>query len=145
VSVRAWITDAPIDVAAVLDEVGSPSDGAVLLFLGMVREQNEGRAVSGLRYDAYVAMAEQVLSEIATEAAQRLGTERMAAVHRIGELAVGEVSVALAVSAPHREQVFAAGRYLIEEIKRRLPVWKREHYVAGEPEWLAGVVPPGYE
>lgn len=141
---RAWLTDAPIAVADVLGAVGSPADGAVLLFLGTVRERNEGRAVSGMRYDAYVAMAEQVLSAIATEAAAQLGTDRVAVVHRIGELAIGEVSVALAVSAPHREQVFVAGRYVIEEVKRRLPVWKHEHYVAGESQWLAGVVPPGY-
>jgi molybdopterin synthase catalytic subunit len=140
--VRAWLTDAPIDVAAVLGMVGVPADGAVLLFLGTVREQNEGRAVSGMRYDAYVAMAEQVLSRIGAEAAQQLGTDRLAVVHRIGELGIGDVSVALAVSAPHRAQVFDAGRYLIEEIKRRLPVWKREHYVVGESQWLAGVVPP---
>lgn len=141
---RSWITDAPIDPTAVLDEVGSPADGAVLLFLGTVREENEGRAVSGMRYDAYVAMAEQVLGEIATEAAQQLGTERVAVVHRIGDLAIGDVSVALAVSAPHREPVFIAGRYLIEEIKRRLPVWKHEYYVEGESRWLAGTVPPGH-
>jgi molybdopterin synthase catalytic subunit len=141
--VRAWLTDAPIDVAAVLGSVGAPADGAVLLFLGTVREQNDGRAVSGMRYDAYVAMAQQVLSQLATEAAQQLGTDRVAVVHRTGELDIGEVSVALAVSAPHREQVFAAGRYLIEQIKCRLPVWKHEHYVAGESQWLAGVVPPG--
>ena len=140
---RAWLTDAPIDPPALIAEVGSPADGAVLLFLGTVRDHNEGRAVSGMRYDAYVAMAEQMLSEIATEAARQLGTESIAVVHRIGELAIGDVSVALAVSAPHREQVFAAGRYLIEEIKRRLPVWKHEHYVEGESRWLTGVVPPG--
>jgi molybdopterin synthase catalytic subunit len=89
-------------------------------------------------------MAEQVLSEIAAEAAHQLGTDRIAVVHRTGELGIGAVSVALAVSAPHREQVFAAGRHLIEEIKRRLPVWKHEHYVDGESQWLAGVVPPRY-
>jgi molybdopterin synthase catalytic subunit/molybdopterin converting factor small subunit len=142
-NVRTWLTDAPIDVATLLTDVGSSADGAVLLFLGTVRDHNEGRAVSGMRYDAYVAMAEQVLAEIAAEAAQQLGTERVAVVHRIGELAIGDVSVALAVSAPHRDQVFVAGRYLIEEIKRRLPVWKHEHYVEGESRWLAGIVPPG--
>jgi molybdopterin synthase catalytic subunit len=140
--VHAWLTDAPIDAAEVLGAVGSPADGAVLLFLGTVRAENDGRAVRGMRYDAYVAMAEQVLAEIAAEAVRQLGTERVAVVHRIGELVIGDISVALAVSAPHREQVFVAGRYLIEEIKRRLPVWKHEHYVEGESQWLAGLVPP---
>ena len=139
---RAWLTDAPIDVQQVLDEVGSFADGAVLLFLGTVREQNDGRSVSGMRYDAYAAMAERVLGEIAAEAAQQLGTDRVAVVHRVGELPIGAISVAIAVSAPHREPVFTAGRYLIEELKRRLPVWKHEHYVDGESQWLAGVVPP---
>ena len=139
---RAWLTDAAIDVQQVLDEVGSSADGAVLLFLGTVREQNDGRSVSGMRYDAYAAMAEGVLGEIAAEAAQQLGTDRVAVVHRVGELPIGAISVAIAVSAPHREPVFAAGRFLIEELKRRLPVWKHEHYVDGESQWLAGVVPP---
>jgi molybdopterin synthase catalytic subunit len=135
------VTTHPIDPAAVLAEVGAAADGAVLLFLGTVRDHNDGRPVSGVRYEAYVEMAERVLSEIAREAAERLGTDRIAVVHRIGELAVGEASVAIAVSSPHRAEAFDACRYVIEEIKRRLPVWKEERYAEGASRWLEGQVP----
>lgn len=138
---QSWITDAPIDTAAVLAAVGDDCDGAVLLFLGNVRNHNEGREVVGIRYDAYRAMAERVLAEIAREAAARLGTDRLAVVHRIGELGIGETSVAIAVSSPHRAEAFDAARYTIEEIKRRLPVWKEELYPAGEARWLDGEFP----
>jgi molybdopterin synthase catalytic subunit len=139
---RAWITDAPLDAQAVLADVGWEEDGAVLLFLGVVRRENEGRAVTGMRYDAYVDMADRVLREIVEEAATRTGTRRIAAAHRIGELNVGEVSVAIALSTPHRAQAYEGSRYIIEQIKARLPVWKQEHYASGEAEWLGGSVPP---
>jgi molybdopterin synthase catalytic subunit len=136
------VTRDVIDPHAVLERVGSPADGAAVLFLGTVREQNDGRPVSGMRYDAFVEMAGPVLGEIATEAAARAGTDRIAVLHRVGELTVGEVSVAIAVSSPHREAAFDAARYIIEQIKQRLPVWKQEHYVAGDARWLDGSVPP---
>ncbi|HEX6939785.1 MAG TPA: molybdenum cofactor biosynthesis protein MoaE [Longimicrobiales bacterium] len=139
---RAWITAEPLDAARVLAEVGAPADGAVLLFLGTVRDHNDGRPVAGVRYEAYVEMAEQVLAEIAAEAAARLGTDRLAVAHRIGELRVGDVSVAIAVSSPHRAEAYEASRYVIEEIKKRLPVWKAERYVDGTARWLEGRVPP---
>jgi molybdopterin synthase catalytic subunit len=142
VSIRAWITREPIEPSAVLSMVGAPEDGAAVLFLGMVRDHNEGRAVTGMRYDSYGAMAEKVLHRIAGEAAARLGTDRLAVVHRVGELGIGEVSVAIAASAPHRAETFDATRYVIEEIKRRLPVWKEEHYVGGGSQWLEGNMPP---
>lgn len=137
------MTSDPIDVAGVLAAVGSAADGAVLLFLGTVRERNDDRPVTGMRYESYAAMAEPVLAEIAAEAAAQAGSDRMAVVHRTGELGIGEVSVAIAVSTPHREQAFAAARYIIEQIKVRLPVWKHEHYAdTGESRWLDGAVPP---
>ncbi|CAN5841743.1 molybdenum cofactor biosynthesis protein MoaE [soil metagenome] len=140
---RTWITDLPILPEDVLAAVGSPADGAALLFVGTVRDENEGRPVSGMRYDAYVEMADGVLRAIAVEAVERAGSDRIAAVHRIGELAIGDVSVAIAVSTPHRAEAFDAVRFVIEQLKLRLPVWKHEHYVDGEPRWLAGAVPPG--
>ena len=136
------VTRDVIDPQTVLERVGSPADGAAVLFLGTVRQQNDGRPVSGMRYDAFTEMAGPVLREIAGEAAARAGTDRIAVVHRVGELAVGEVSVAIAVSSPHREAAFDAARYIIEQIKQRLPVWKQEHYVAGDARWLEGSVPP---
>jgi molybdopterin synthase catalytic subunit len=136
-----WITQSEIDVTVVLSHVRDAADGAVLLFLGTVRDHNDGRRVSGMRYDAYVEMAERVLADLAREAAERLGTHRIAAVHRIGELSIGDISVAVAVSAPHRDSAYAASRYLIEELKARLPVWKHEHYVDGPSQWLEGTIP----
>jgi molybdopterin synthase catalytic subunit len=139
--VRAWITANPIIPAEVLGEVGSAADGAAVLFLGTVREQNAGRAVSGMRYEAFAEMAESVLLQITQEAAVQAGTDRIAVVHRTGELSIGDVSVAIAVSSPHRGEAFDATRYVIEQIKVRLPVWKHEHYVSGPSRWVDGVPP----
>lgn len=141
--IHASVGTEVIDPSDVLARVGSDEDGAVLLFLGVVRDHADGRPVSGMRYDAYVEMARPVLEEIAGEAAERLGTDRVAVVHRVGELGIGEVSVAIAVSSPHRAEAYDASRYVIEEIKKRLPVWKKEHYVDGSAEWVEGTVPPG--
>ncbi len=132
-----------IDTNEVLSRIGSDQDGATLLFLGVVRDHADGRPVSGMRYDAYEEMATPVLLEIANEAADRTGSDRIAVVHRFGELSIGDVSVAIAVSTPHRAEAYDASRYVIEEIKKRLPVWKKEHYTDGGSEWVAGTVPPG--
>lgn len=121
--------------------VGAASDGAVLLFLGTVRDHNDGRPVERLHYDAYREMALRELAAIAEAAATRAGSDRIAVVHRTGTLDIGEVSLAVAVSSPHRAEAFEACRWIIEEIKRRVPVWKREHYAAGEAAWLAGRTP----
>ena len=132
-----------IDPVTVLGRVGSDVDGAAILFIGVVRNHADGRPVSGMRYDAYVEMAEKELLKIAAEAAERLGTDRVAVEHRTGELSIGDVSVAIAVSSPHRAESFDASRYVIEEIKKRLPVWKKEHYQDGTDGWVEGTVPPG--
>lgn len=143
--IRADVTPEPIRAPEVLERVGAAEDGAVLLFLGTVRNHNDGRAVTGMEYEAYEAMAAPVLEEIAGEAAERCGSDRIAVVHRVGELDVGEVSVAIAVSTPHRAEAYDASRYVIEAIKERLPVWKREHYVDGERRWVPGRRPPQTE
>jgi len=135
------ITSDPITAETVLRRVVDDGDGAVCVFLGVVRDHNEGRSVRGVAYSAYREMAERVLAEIAAEAAERAGSDRVAVVHRTGELAVGEASVAIAVSSPHRAEAFDACRYVIEEIKKRLPVWKQERYVDGDEAWLDGAVP----
>ncbi len=121
--------------------MGSDEDGASLLFTGVVRNHNQGRTVGGVRYDAYEEMAARVLSQIVEEAVQLVGTDRIVAVHRVGELTVGEVSVAIAVSSPHRAEAFEASRFIIEEIKKRLPVWKKERYEGDVEEWVEGVTP----
>ena len=135
------ITSHPIDAAALLAEVTTPADGAVLLFWGVVRNQNDGREVNGLEYEAYAEMAEAKLREIVGEAAERWRVGEIAVVHRIGKLNVGEASVGIAVAAPHRGEVYEASRYVIEELKRRVPIWKREHYLDGPSAWLGGTVP----
>lgn len=137
---RVAITDQPIDTQALLEQITQPAHGAALLFVGTVRDLNEGRPVTGIRYEAYHAMAETVLAQIAGEAEARCGCETAVA-HRTGELGVGEASVAIAVSAAHRAPAFDAARYIIEEIKKRLPIWKHEHYASGETDWVGGVVP----
>lgn len=134
----AWITRDPISADSVLGHAGSPADGAIDIFLGVVRDHNDGSAVSGVFYDAYVEMAEQVLRAIVEEAAALPGVGKVAAVHRIGELSIGETSVAIAASAAHRAAAFEGCRYVIEEIKKRLPVWKQERYLTGEDRWLGG-------
>jgi molybdopterin synthase catalytic subunit len=135
------ITEEPLDPAALLARITDLRDGAVLLFLGVVRNQADDRPVTGMRYEAYRAMAEPVLAEIAREAADRLGTDRVAVVHRVGELGLGEASVAVAVGSPHRAEAYEASRYVIEAIKHRLPVWKHEHYADGGSAWVEGVDP----
>lgn len=138
---RAWVTTEPISAESVLAHVGSDADGAVCVFVGIVRDHNEGRCVQGVRYTAYAAMAGKVLGEIAAEAAAQAGDARIAVVHRTGELRVGDASVAIAVSSPHRAQAFDACRYIIEEIKVRVPLWKEERYADGDTAWLDGTVP----
>lgn len=139
---RAVVQSDPIEPQQVLAHVGSDEDGAVLLFLGVVRNHADGRSVRGMHYESYETMASGVLREIADEAAEKLGTDRLSVVHRTGELAIGEVSVAIAVSSPHRAESYDASRYVIEEIKKRLPVWKKERYADGETSWVEGAVPP---
>ena len=138
---RCRLTRHPIDPAALLGSIRHPEDGAVLLFLGTVRNHNDGREVDHLDYEAYVAMAEQELARVAGEAAERWNIERFAVTHRIGRLEIGEVAVAIAVAAPHRAEAYDASRYIIEELKRRIPIWKREGYVGGKREWLGGELP----
>lgn len=137
----AAIVREPIEPAHVLSLIGADQDGASLLFLGVVRDHNDGRSVGGVRYDAYEEMATKVLAEIVEEAALSAGTDRLAAVHRVGELDVGDVSVAIAASSPHRAEAYEASRYIIEEIKKRLPVWKKERYSDGVEEWVDGRTP----
>jgi molybdopterin synthase catalytic subunit len=135
------VTSDPIDAAALLAAAPAASDGAALLFLGVVRNENEGRSVGHLDYEAYVPMAERVMGEIVSEATGRWETGTISVVHRVGRLEIGEASVAIVVSSPHRGDAYAASRYIIEELKTRVPIWKREGYIDGESEWLSGADP----
>lgn len=131
------IVEQPIDVPAVLERVSRSANGATVLFLGMVRDVNEGRDVTGIEYTAYRAMAQRELATIVEEAATLAGSDDIAVEHRLGQLAVGDCSVAVAVGHPHRGRAFEAARYVIEELKQRVPIWKREHYIDGTREWVA--------
>ncbi|MGI8510416.1 MAG: molybdenum cofactor biosynthesis protein MoaE [Gemmatimonadaceae bacterium] len=126
----------PIDISAVIDMVRRPGNGGITTFLGTVRDEADGSALVGLEYTAYIEMAQKELRKIVGQAAA-IGTGvDIAAVHRIGSLAVGDVSVVIAAGHAHRDSAFEACRYVIEEIKRRVPIWKRERYATGDSEWV---------
>jgi molybdopterin synthase catalytic subunit len=132
----ASLVRTPIDPLEIVRTVSSPANGAVLLFLGAVRQINDGRGVTGIDYEAYEAMAQRELEAIVGEASSRFGTSDVAVQHRLGELGVEEVSVAIAVGHAHRDAAYAASRFVIEELKRHVPIWKLEHYVDGTREWV---------
>jgi len=125
----------PIDVAQVLEAVEGPGEGGVVLFVGRVRDSARGRGVRRLDYEAYPAMAVAEMEALAREAASH-GAGRVALVHRTGRLEVGEIAVAIAVAAPHRAQAFDACRWLIDALKQRVPIWKKEWYEDGS-EWIS--------
>lgn len=133
---RTAIVDRPIDIAALIGEVASTANGATLLFVGTVREINEGRPVSGMEYTAYRGMADRELADIAREAREKFGSDDIAVEHRIGVLELGEASVAIAVAHPHRGEAYDASRYVIEQLKKRVPIWKLELYLDGSREWV---------
>jgi molybdopterin synthase catalytic subunit len=133
---RTALVDHPLDPAALLAEVATVGSGASTLFVGTVRRTNQGRAVTGIDYSAYAPMAEREMATIATEAGERFGTPHIVVEHRLGTLMLGEASIIIAVSHERRAAAMDAQRYLIEEIKLRVPVWKREHYADGERSWV---------
>ena len=134
---RVAIVTEPIDTSMVLAEVASATQGACILFVGTVRDLNDGKRVDGMDYTAYVAMAEREMMMIANEAADRFQDTFVIIVHRIGQLALGEASVAIATSHQHRDPAYSASRYIIEQLKARVPIWKREHYSDGTREWVS--------
>jgi MoaE-MoaD fusion protein len=129
------LTDGPIDVGSVLAEVADERAGAVATFLGTTRVHSRGRTVVHLEYEAYEGMAEQVMEEIAKSLLARYDLCRVAITHRVGRVGIGETSVAIAVSAPHREHALAACKDAIDTLKAEVPLWKKEVYEGGE-EWV---------
>jgi molybdopterin synthase catalytic subunit len=129
----------PIDVASLTG--AAAVDGAVCLFVGVVRDENRGRKVLRLEYEAYEEMALPLMEEIAAEAGRRFPVTNVRLVHRLGTLAIGEASVAVAVSSPHRNEAFAACRFAIDALKAQVPIWKKELYADGS-EWLDGTPAP---
>ena len=129
------VLDAPLDVASAIAFVSAPGVGGIDVFLGVVRDHNAGRAVTLLEYHAYVSMAEKEMRRIADEIERELPGVKLAALHRIGALAVGDLAVVCAAGAAHRGEAFQACRALIDRIKQRVPIWKREHGPSG-PYWI---------
>ena len=130
------LTSAPIDYHALTESVRSPASGAVVLFLGTVRELTAGRRTVALDYEGYPQMAEAELAKLESQARSRWPIDRVAIVHRLGRLELGEISVAIAVSCPHRKQAFEAGQFLIDELKVSVPIWKQENWDDGTTEWV---------
>jgi len=130
-----YLTANPIDLAALLNEARS-SDGALCLFVGVVRNQSDGRETVAIDYDAYGPMAESEMARIAEALSRERPDVRVRFRHRVGRLAVGDASVAIVATAPHREEAFAACRAAIERIKTTVPIWKREIRPDGSSEWV---------
>jgi len=135
------LTHNPIDPTAVLESARSPAAGAVVLFLGTVRQMTGGRQTRSLDYEAYPEMARQALAELEAEARRRWPLVECQLVHRLGTLALGEVSVAIATSAAHRQPAFEAAAWLLDRIKQVVPIWKKENWADGTGQW----VHPGIE
>ena len=121
---RFDLTAAPADLAKLREELQHPGSGGFCAFEGWVRNNNEGREVSGLEYEAYTELAIAEGERILAEAAERYGVLAASAVHRVGDLKIGDLAVWIGASAPHRDEAFRACRYIIDEIKHRLPIWK---------------------
>lgn len=131
------VTDGPLDPARVVQHVSKPEAGAIALFYGVVRNESRGRRVLYLEYDAYPEMAQRVMREIAEEIRARWPVAGIAIMHRTGRLEVGETSLLVAVSSPHRKEAFEACHALVDRLKEVVPIWKKEVWEGGE-EWIEG-------
>lgn len=131
------LQDEPIRVDELIEKVQGDGDGAVALFLGTVRDNNMDRRVLGLEYHAYPEMARSEMIRLVNDARERFEVSRIGLVHRTGRLEIGEVSVAIAVAAPHRDAAFQACRHVIDTLKETVPIWKKEFFEGGEV-WIEG-------
>jgi molybdopterin synthase catalytic subunit len=129
-------TAAPIAPEPLRIALADPACGGYAAFEGWVRDSNDGQRVRGLEYEAFEALGLREGERIIAEAIERFGVSHAACVHRIGSLAVGELAVWVGVSAAHRDEAFRACRYIIDEVKHRLPIWKKEHYLNGDSGWV---------
>lgn len=134
-----WILDRPLELEPLLRETEDHHSGALVIFYGTVRDENDNRPVQSMTYEAHVGLAEKVLAEIEAEAIEKFGVRRCRIQHRIGPLELGEPSVLIVVRAGHRAEAYAASRYAIDELKERAPIWKEEHYADGDSRYLDGV------
>jgi molybdopterin synthase catalytic subunit len=137
-TIRVSVSDSPIDAAALLNEVGRAHSGATVLFLGTVRDHSEGKeGVTHLEYEVYPEMVEEKIGEIVNEAAAQWPVLAVAVEHRSGEVKLGGTSVAVAVSTAHRADAFESARFIMDELKKRAPIWKKEFWPGGA-EWSQG-------
>ncbi len=134
----ARITGTPIDVSRVMAEVADDTAGGTVVFVGTVRNHHRGKSVVELEYEAYDRMAEAKMNDIEREARKRWPIKQISVVHRKGKLKVGDVSVVVAVSAEHRSEAFEASRFVIDTLKRTVPIWKRETTPEGKTGWVEG-------
>lgn len=132
------LEETPLDIMALLQKVQSDAHGAIDMFVGTVRNNHQGHSVTGITYDAHEEIAKSVFTQICAEAIGIWPDTKYAIAHSKGELPVGGISIIIAVSSAHRAESFEACRYVIEEIKKRAPIWKQEHYVTGKSAWLPG-------
>ena len=130
------ISASPIEVAALMRGLADDRAGACVTFEGWVRDRNDGQAVNSLEYEAYVPLAESEGERILAEARERFALTGAIAVHRVGHLRIGELAVWVGVTAEHRGAAFDACRYIIDETKARVPIWKKEHYTSGVTGWV---------
>jgi molybdopterin synthase catalytic subunit len=131
------VTAERLDPQEAIAAVEDPAAGAIDIFLGVVRNENKGRDVAYLEYEAYPEMAEKVMADLAEEAKERFGLLHCSVMHRTGRLEIGETSLVVAISSAHRAASFEGGRWFVDEIKKRVPVWKKEVWTDGE-EWIEG-------
>ncbi len=139
------LQEQPIDAHALTDQVIRKECGAVVLFLGTVREQTHGKITQALTYEAYRSMAESELAKIEADVRSRWPVGDVAIVHRLGRLELTEISVAIAVSTPHRHQAFAAAQFAMERVKEMVPIWKLDHAPDGMAEWVHAAASKGGE
>lgn len=137
-----YLTSDPIRLEPLIEAVLTPSRGGVATFLGIVRDHHAGHSVVELAYEAYGPMAEAECGRIVAEAEAKWPV-RVAVRHRVGKLVIGDTAVAIAAAGPHRAEAFEACRYVIEELKRRVPIWKRERYEDGSEAWVDPTAPGG--
>lgn len=132
------LTDAPLDPQEALAFVADASAGGTVLFSGTVRDRSDAGQVGGLSYETWAERAESALRAIGEDLLSRWPVRRAALLHRVGDLGIGEVAVLVACSAPHRAEAFEAARHGIERVKGEVPIWKKEHLLAGESHWVMG-------
>jgi molybdopterin synthase catalytic subunit len=130
------LTPLAIDLAPLRAELADPACGGYAAFEGWVRDHNEGQQVTRLEYEAYEVLALREGTRIVDEARQKFSVPQLLCVHRVGSLEIGDVAVWVGATAPHRDEAFRACRYVIDEVKHRVPIWKKEHYVSGDSGWV---------